>query len=174
MAAKRIAKSSINWAQLAERVPEHQRPLFLAFKSKSDGYLRRVISLPENPPAIDWSHYKAKVPVAGMVDEFQKQFAALKIPYPPDTVSSQIDAQEKEIKEDIEKFKRESNERIAKFQKQLEHLNSLLPYNEMTMEDFRNAHPELALDPLNKPTFWPHIPEENREEEAQEAKSAAH
>lgn len=48
-----------------------------------------------------------------MVDEFQKQYSALTIPYPPDTVSSQIDAQEKEIKRDIEKFKSESNVRIA-------------------------------------------------------------
>jgi F-type H+-transporting ATPase subunit d len=28
------------------------------------------------------------------------------------------------------------------------------------MEDFKDAHPDLALDPLNKPTLWPHTPEE--------------
>ncbi|KAK9876795.1 hypothetical protein WA026_015033 [Henosepilachna vigintioctopunctata] len=174
MAAKRIAKSSINWARLAEQVPEHQRNMYQAFKSKSDGYLRRVLAYPENPPAIEWSQYKAKIPVAGMVDEFQKQYTALKIPYPPDTVSSQIDALEKDIKQDIENFKKESNERIAKFEKELAHLNSLIPYDQMTMEDFKDAHPELALDPLNKPTFWPHIPEEQAEDDANEKKPAAH
>lgn len=50
-----------------------------------------------------------------MVDEFQKQYSALSIPYPPDTVSPQIDALEKEIKGDIEKFKTESNIRIAEY-----------------------------------------------------------
>lgn len=30
----------------------------------------------------------------------------------------------------------------------------------MTMEDFRDAHPDIAIDPLNKPTFWPHNAEE--------------
>ncbi|XP_044766485.1 ATP synthase subunit d, mitochondrial-like [Coccinella septempunctata] len=156
MAAKRIVKSSINWAQLAERVPEHQRSTYQAFKAKSDGYLRKVLAYPENPPTIDWSHYKAKVPVAGMVDDFQKQYSALKIPYPPDTVSSQIDALEKEIRADIEAFNKESNEDIAKYKKELDHLNSLLPYSEMTMEDFKDAHPDIALDPVNRPTFWPH------------------
>lgn len=48
-----------------------------------------------------------------MVDDFQKQYAALSIPYPPDTVSPQIDSYEKEVKADIEKFKTESNARIS-------------------------------------------------------------
>lgn len=74
---------------------------------------RRVLANPEKPPAIDWAFYKSRVPVAGMVDDFQKQYAALTIPYPPDTISSQIDTQEKEIKADIQKFKAESNARIA-------------------------------------------------------------
>lgn len=30
----------------------------------------------------------------------------------------------------------------------------------MTMEDFKDAYPEEALDPINKPTFWPHNKEE--------------
>ncbi|KAK9685343.1 ATP synthase D chain, mitochondrial (ATP5H) [Popillia japonica] len=105
MAAKRISQSAVNWAALAERVPEHQKQLFAAFKTKSDGYLRRVQGLPEAPPKIDWAFYKSKVPVAGMVAEFEKQYSALSIPYPPDTVSSQIDAQADSIKSDIEKFK---------------------------------------------------------------------
>lgn len=72
----------------------------------------RVLSQPEQPPAIDWAHYKSKVPVAGMVDDFQKQYGALKIPYPPDTVKPQLDSLEQEIKADIAKFKSESNGRI--------------------------------------------------------------
>ncbi|EFA01349.1 ATP synthase subunit d, mitochondrial [Tribolium castaneum] len=160
MAAKRIAQSSINWAQLAERVPPHQKGLFQQFKSKSDHYLRRVMENPEKAPEINWSFYKSRVPVAGMVDEFQKQYSALKIPYPPDTVSSQVDAQEQEIKGEIEKFKRESSARISQYEKQLAHLTSLIPFDKMTMEDFRDAYPEQALDPINRPTFWPHGPED--------------
>ncbi|XP_056636216.1 ATP synthase subunit d, mitochondrial [Diorhabda carinulata] len=160
MATRRITKSSINWLALSERVPEHQRAQYLAFKAKSDGYLRRVMSNPEQAPAIDWAFYKSKVPVAGMVDEFQKQYSALSIPYPPDTIKPQLDSLEKEIKSDIEKFKSESNTRIAEYKKQLAHIASLIPYDQMTMEDYRDAYPEDALDPINRPTFWPHTPEE--------------
>lgn len=30
----------------------------------------------------------------------------------------------------------------------------------MTLEDVKDMFPDQALDPLNKPTFWPHNPEE--------------
>lgn len=74
--------------------------------------LYRVLAQPESAPAINWDYYKQRVPIAGMVDEFQKKYSALTIPYPPDTVSSQIDAQEKEIKSEIDQFKAQSNQRI--------------------------------------------------------------
>lgn len=70
------------------------------------------MAYPEKPPAIDWSFYKARVPVAGMVDDFQKQYSAITIPFPPDTRTSEVDAQEKEIRADVEKYKAESNARI--------------------------------------------------------------
>lgn len=47
-----------------------------------------------------------------------------------------------------------------RYEKDISHTKSLLPYTEMTMEDFRDAHPDLAIDPINKPTFWPHLPED--------------
>lgn len=55
----------------------------------------RVLEYPENAPKIDWSFYKSRVPVAGMVDNFQKQYEAFKIPYPADNVTAQIAEQEK-------------------------------------------------------------------------------
>lgn len=47
-----------------------------------------------------------------------------------------------------------------RYKKQLAHLASLLPFDQMTMEDFRDSYPDIALDPINKPTFWPHEPED--------------
>jgi F-type H+-transporting ATPase subunit d len=44
MAAKRIAQSAINWSAMAEKVSESQRPMFNAFKLKSDQYLRRFVT----------------------------------------------------------------------------------------------------------------------------------
>ncbi|KAG6459595.1 ATP synthase subunit d, mitochondrial [Manduca sexta] len=158
--AKRIAQSSVNWAALAERVPPEQKASLAAFKVKSDNYLRRVLANPPEPPKINWSLYKQTVPVAGMVDNFQKQYEALKIPYPADTLTAQVEAQWNEIKKAIDAFIKDSNANIASYQKQIEETKALLPYDQMTMEDFRDAHPDLALDPINRPTFWPHTPDE--------------
>ncbi|XP_041987462.1 ATP synthase subunit d, mitochondrial-like [Aricia agestis] len=176
--AKRISQSSVNWAALAERVPAEQKPNLAVFKAKSDGYLRRVLANPAEAPKINWAHYKQIVAVPGMVDNFQKQYEALKIPYPADTLTPKIEAQWADVKKSIEAFVAESNASIAKYQKEIAATNAMLPYDQMTMEDFRDAHPELALDPINKPTFWPHDEEEqlgytNPEIEAAKA-AAAH
>lgn len=160
MAAKRITQSSINWAALGERVPPHQKTNFLAFKTRSDKYLRAMLANPEQSPKIDWAAYQNKVPVAGLVETFRKSYEALKVPYPTDTLSGQVDALRKEITNDIQKFKAESEQRIVNHQKELERISALLPYSEMTMEDFKDAHPDIALDPINNPTIWPHNEEE--------------
>lgn len=156
MAAKRIASSSINWSALAERVPPQQKTNFIAFKARSDKYLRAVLANPEQSPKIDWAQYKSKVATAGLVDSFQKAYEALKIPYPSDTLSGEVDKLRGEVQNDIAKFKQESEKRIAAHNAELERIKSLLPYAQMTLEDFKDAHPDLALDPINKPTFWPH------------------
>lgn len=107
-------------------------------------------------PKIDWAKYKQSVPVAGMVDNFQKHYESLTVPYPADNVSAQVEQQRAQVLKDIEEFKNASNTRIAQQQKELAHLQSLLPYDQMTMEDFADSFPDKALDPINKPTFWPH------------------
>lgn len=42
---------------------------------------------PESVPAIDWAKYKQAIP-GNLVDNFQKEYESLKVPYPPDTVTS--------------------------------------------------------------------------------------
>lgn len=60
----------------------------------------------------------------------------------------------------VQEYVKSSNARIADYQVEVNKLRSLLPYDQMTMEDFRDAFPDQALDPINRPTFWPHTPEE--------------
>lgn len=95
-----------------------------------------------------------------MVENFQKQYEALKVPFPADTLTKDVEAQKSQAQKEIDNFVSASKNRIEDHQKQLAHLNSLLPYNQMTMEDYRDAFPDEALDPINRPTFWPHVPEE--------------
>lgn len=154
--AKRISQSSINWSALGERVPAAQKTNFLTFKSRSDKYVRAMFANPENSPKIDWSAYKSKIPIAGLVDSFQKSYESLKVPYPADTLSAEVDKVRAAVSSDIANFKKESEARIATHKAEVERIKSLLPYGQMTMEDFRDAHPEMAIDAINKPTFWPH------------------
>lgn len=122
-----------------------------------------VTANPENAPKIDWDAYRKSVPIAGMVDAFQKQYEALKVPYPADSMSAQVDAQKQQAQKEIENFISASKNRIAEHESSIAHVKSLLPFNQMTMEDYRDAYPDEALDPINRPTFWPHTPEEQLE-----------
>ncbi|XP_037952201.1 ATP synthase subunit d, mitochondrial-like, partial [Teleopsis dalmanni] len=109
-----------------------------------------------------------------LVDNFQKQYEAIQIPYPKDNLGGQIESQIKETKTEIEAFKKGSETRIVDYQKKISHLSSLLPYGQMTMEDYRDAFPESALDPINRPTFWPHNPEEQLDYQSKEQEGAGH
>lgn len=52
--------------------------------------------LPGNLPTTDRTYYKANVANAGLVDDFEKKFSALKVPVPEDKYSALVDAEEKE------------------------------------------------------------------------------
>lgn len=154
--AKRIAQSSINWSALAERVPASQKAQFLTFKGRSDKYLRAVLDNPEQSPKIDWSAYKHKIPNAALVDSFQKSYESLKIPYPADNVTPEVEKLRQKVTAKIASFKKESEVRIAEHKSEIARIQALLPYGQMTMEDFYEAHPEEAIDTIKNPTFWPH------------------
>ncbi|NXF91630.1 ATP5H synthase, partial [Eubucco bourcierii] len=157
MASRRAAIKAIDWVAFAERVPANQKAMFNALKTRSDALSARLAALPEKPPAIDWTHYKAVVAKAGMVDEFQKKFSALKVPEPVDTQTAKIDAQEKEAAKSSAEYIQASNARIVQYEHQLQKLKSMIPFDQMTVEDLEEAFPETKLDKEKYP-FWPHKP----------------
>lgn len=71
-----------------------------------------MIANPDKAPVIEWAMYKKHVPVAGMVDNFQKAYEALKVPYPADTVTAKIADQEQTVKAEVADFKKVSETRI--------------------------------------------------------------
>jgi len=160
MATKRFTKSVVDWAKMAERVPENQKPQFIALKVRSDNYLRRVYANPEAAPKLDFAAYKNKVGIAGLVDSFQKQYEAIKVPYPGENLTPKIAEQEKVAQQQTVEFITNSNKRIDEYKAAIAKWDSVLPFEEMTMEDYAEAFPDKCFDPVNRPTFWPHIPEE--------------
>lgn len=113
---------------------------------------------PETAPKIDWSYYKRTITTPGLVDKFQKEYEALSIPYPADKYTSNIEAQEKQIEQGMQEFITKADADIVKAQQDIEKIQSLLPFAEMTMEDFQDVYPDQCFNP-EKPTVWPHIPE---------------
>ncbi|KZC13747.1 PREDICTED: ATP synthase subunit d, mitochondrial-like [Dufourea novaeangliae] len=167
----RRAIKSINWAALLERLPESEKNVYVTFRAKSDQYLRRMTANPESPPKIDWSYYKRTITTPGLVDKFQKEYEALSIPYPADKYTADIESEEKETLKQIDNFVQEANQMIENAKIEIEKIQQLLPYSEMTLEDFRDIHPEEAINP-DKPTAWPHTPEVQASMDAGDPKKA--
>lgn len=133
--SSRIAKSTIDWAKFASVVPKAEQVSYNAFKARSDAYLTRYVSLfsrhfssqllfsssvlsyPENPPQINFEDYKNKVKSKDVVAQLEKAYKAVKIPYPKDTLSQEVDKQEQEFKAQSESYVAVANAKIAEADK---------------------------------------------------------
>jgi len=163
MASKRIAAHTVNWSVFGSRIPQGQVSQYNAFKSKSDGYVVKVGSLPESIPQINWAQYEGKVAVPGLVENFKKAYGAVTIPYPTDKYTSAIEAQEAETDKEIKEFVADRQAEIAAMEADLARLHTMPPPSEMYMEEFWEAFPETKIDMWEKPTVWPHDEESQPE-----------
>ncbi|CAG9789307.1 unnamed protein product [Diatraea saccharalis] len=158
--ANRFTKSAINWAELEKRVPKEQKANFFAFKGKSDGYLRRVQANPPEPPKINWEAYNKMVPVPGLVDKLKAEYEKFKVPFPEDNMSVKVDEQWKSLEPEIKSFCAEMQKNIDDASKELSRVRALPKFEDMTLEMFADMYPKIALNPVERPTFWPHDAEE--------------
>ncbi|XP_062886942.1 ATP synthase subunit d, mitochondrial [Mobula hypostoma] len=157
MSSRRVAMKAVDWLAFGERVPPNQRAMFNALKTRTDALTSRLTSLPEQPPALDWNYYRKMIIKPGMVDEFEKKYNALKIPEPVNTQTGKINAQEEEAKKSAEEYCQASKERISKYEQELASFKSMVPFDQMTIDDLNQAFPETKLD-MEKYPYWPHKP----------------
>ncbi|XP_075983055.1 ATP synthase subunit d, mitochondrial-like [Anticarsia gemmatalis] len=158
--SKNITKSSIDWVKLEKLVPPEQKGSYMAFKAKSENYLRRVLANPPTAPAINWEEYKKIVPVPGLVDKLMSEYQNLKIPYPEDKYTAEVDKQWASLETEIKSFCATMQQDIQKSQGELNRINSLPRFDEITMEMYAEMYPKEAIHFVEKPSFWPHSADE--------------
>ena len=90
MAARRVASTAVDWVKFADKIPAAQQTAFAAFKNKHSEYLKAVNALPEAAPKIDFAAYANKIAVSGLVEELQKKYESLEIPYPKESLTATV------------------------------------------------------------------------------------
>lgn len=157
MAGKRVAKSLVDWAAFAERVPPGEKDIFRLFKAKSTGFITKIHQYPESLPAVDFGAYKKLLKNPKLVESFEAGYAALTIPYPvdKDNIKGAVLAEEKEAQADMKKQVEGLQTMISEAELMLKKLDTLPQPHEMTHEMFADYFPESAVDP-EKPTMYPH------------------
>lgn len=155
-ASRRAGQKVFNWTRLSALVPEEARAEFTAFKAKYESCKASLAAYPEKTEALDWAHYRKNISAKGFVDNFQHKYEAVKVPYPKDTSSAEIDALKKSLEVEVEKVIAEAKENVKKFEKLLEELKAQKPYEEMTIDEYLADKPELRrkIDQDTKNHEW--------------------
>ncbi|CAM5999848.1 unnamed protein product [Sphagnum balticum] len=116
-----------------------------------------MMTNPEAPPAIDWSYYRTNIVTPGVVDALEKAYKGLKVPYPKDTLSQAVDAQQKADENSVVEFCATSELKIK---------------DTLELEDFTLTFPDWSVR-WQDPSVFPHeekTPGLTKEERAQLAK----
>ncbi|KAE8748908.1 hypothetical protein FOCC_FOCC004313 [Frankliniella occidentalis] len=165
MAAGRFAGTKVNWPSLLERFPlkdDANLSKVLTLKKNHEAFLRRLAVLPEKAPAIDWAAYKSKISPA-FVDAIKQKYEAISVPYPKSNVDDLINNSEKENDQKVANCKAGNLKLVAELEEELKALDSKLPIEEMTIQEYKQAYPDVGPS-VSHPTPHPHDdPDNNRE-----------
>uniref|UniRef100_A0A1A9VSN1 Uncharacterized protein n=1 Tax=Glossina austeni TaxID=7395 RepID=A0A1A9VSN1_GLOAU len=164
---------TIPLSELMKRVPPEQMAQYEEFRNKCVAYQREVDKYPDQLPRIDWSFYRANVPknFVQSLEQFEINYKELDFcfatRYDNLDFSKYYTDWEKvlaDIKQRIDDFVIQSNNKIEVYQAEISRLSEMIPYEDMTMEQFVVAREDVAdLIPRNNlPLFWPFTEDEQK------------
>uniref|UniRef100_A0A1B0B3G4 Uncharacterized protein n=1 Tax=Glossina palpalis gambiensis TaxID=67801 RepID=A0A1B0B3G4_9MUSC len=165
--------TTIPLSQLMKRVPPEQMEQFEEFRNKCTAYQSEVDKYPDQLPRIDWNYYRANVSknFVQSVEQFEIHYKELDFcfatRYDNLDFSQYYTDWEKvsaDIKQRIDAFLTQSNNKIAIYQAEIRRLSEMTPYEDMTMEQFVVEREDIAdLIPRNNlPLFWPFTEDEQK------------
>lgn len=75
------------------------------------------MSYPENPPQINFDEYRNKVANKELVGKLEQAYKSLKINYPKENLSQEVDKQEADYKQQANAYVEIANSKIAQAEK---------------------------------------------------------
>jgi len=153
---RHIAKHSTDWAKLAQLVTEQHRAAFVAFRTKSQEYERKVAALPSALASIDFESYRKRLPanLVAAVDNLEKHYKTYETPTANDTQNLLEDIRKQQEKEaaDRKAWLVDSQKRVAELKAKIAWWDLLPPVEHMTREEFNQNFPDRAhADPMRPP-----------------------
>ncbi|XP_074638984.1 ATP synthase peripheral stalk subunit d, mitochondrial-like [Acropora palmata] len=143
MAARRIGQYVPDWIKIATKVPNEARPDMNSLRMQYESIKTSLDAVAAKPEPIDWDFYSKNISKPGLVEAFRKAYEAITVPYPVDVRTNQIDKAEKEMEEHAVKTIKLANLEIAKYEVELQKIKSMKPFEEMTVDDYLELHPEI-------------------------------
>uniref|UniRef100_A0A915KSX7 ATP synthase subunit d, mitochondrial n=1 Tax=Romanomermis culicivorax TaxID=13658 RepID=A0A915KSX7_ROMCU len=163
MAAKRVARGTVDFAKMADMVPRLRgaEEAYVKLKSANDRCAANVSNFPDKMVDIDFEYYKKRVPqFSSIINEYEQKFKALKVPYPkePTEIMDKIKKGESEWKSFVVKLSEVETGRQNKWTEFLKRFENIPPADQLFYEDLVRLFPEYAHNILHRPQA---SPEEN-------------
>uniref|UniRef100_F6PM15 ATP synthase subunit d, mitochondrial n=1 Tax=Ciona intestinalis TaxID=7719 RepID=F6PM15_CIOIN len=155
MAARQSVIKAVEWGKILERTRPDMKSTIGAFKAKSDGIFNNYVKSKDVKLDIDWAYYQSAVANKALVADFEKQFKAYKVPKPIDTKSKELEDKTAKDNEAVKKFLQETEENLTEVMMTVDRLNSLPPFEQMTIDDIFENFPQVKPD-YKKIPHWPH------------------